>query len=115
MAATRAQKTTKGKKNYGKNTERGKRGENRVREIFTERGYRVKQDSNGRGFADLTVSRGSETRKIQVKNITSRRFLTRKAARNRIAGKPYNVKRIPKDGELWVFDKDGRRYVFGAK
>jgi hypothetical protein len=53
-----------------------------------------------------------EMRNIQVKRISSRRFLTPEAARNRIAGRPFNVKRLVPGGELWVFDQDDRLYVF---
>lgn len=115
MGRTKAQTTKRGRANYGKNKQRGDTGEKRVKEILEDRGYRVKLSENGRGFADLVARKGGKTKRIQVKNITSRRILTASAARKRIAGKPFDIKRIPKDGEVWVFDKDGRRYVFGGK
>lgn len=109
---TKAQKTKAGRENYGKNRLRGSRGELKVKRMLEEEGYTVKVTANEGGFADITAKKGNETRKIQVKRISSRRFLTPEAARNRIAGAPFNVKRLAPNGELWVFDRDGRLYVF---
>ncbi|RXE56409.1 hypothetical protein ABH15_10010 [Methanoculleus taiwanensis] len=115
MAATKAQRTERGRKNYGRNKTRGDSGEKAVRDALKRQGYTVTQSDSGRGFADLTARKDGKMKRIQVKNITSRRFLTASAARKRVKGAPFNIKRIPKDGEVWVFDKDGRRYVFGEK
>lgn len=109
---TRAQRSRKGRENYGKNRARGDRGESMVKRILEEAGYTVSYSQNGRGFSDLIAKKGTEIRQIQVKRITSRRFLSPEAARNRMAGKPFNIKRIGPNRELWVFDKDGRLYKF---
>lgn len=113
MAATKAQKTPKGRKNYGRNKGRGDAGETAVMRMLRAEGYIVSTaPEHPHGWADITATKGRETRRIQVKNITSRRFLTAAAALRRIRGRPYNIRRIPPGGEVWVFDADGRRYVF---
>lgn len=109
---TKAHRSRKGRENYGKNRARGDRGESIVKRMLEKEGYSVKIASNGRGFADIMAKKGNETRQIQVKTIRSRRFLSPEAARNRMAGKPFNIKRIGPNKELWVFDKDGRLYKF---
>lgn len=115
MAATKAQRTKAGRTNYGRNKGRGDSGESAVKKRLECAGYTVTRSPDSRGWADLTAKRGRETRRIQVKNITSRRLLTASAARQRMKGRPFGIRRIPSGGELWVFDRDGRQYVFGGK
>jgi len=114
MAATRAQKTKSGRKNYGKNLDRGLKGEDRAIRTLRAQGYTVKRAPASAGFCDLTATKGGKTRCIQVKTISSRRFLTKKAAENRIKGEPFNV-RIPAGGEVWVYDMDGRLHVIKGR
>lgn len=114
MAATRAQKTKSGRKNYGKNLDRGLRGEERAMRTLRAQGYTVKQAPVRAGFCDLVATKNGKTKIIQVKTISSRRFLTREAAENRIRGKPFNV-RIPAGGEVWVYDMDGRLHVIRGR
>lgn len=111
VAATKAQKTKKGRKNYGRNYSRGRQGESPAAAILRRAGYSVRVAPGSRGFSDLTATkRGSKTRHIQVKTFSSRRFLSVEAAEKRIRGRPFNV-RIPAGGEVWIYDMDGRRYV----
>lgn len=110
MAATRAQKTAKGRKNYGRNYNRGRAGEKEAAASLRRAGYSVRLSPGSVGFGDVTATKGGKERKIQVKTFSSRRFLTKEAAEKRIRGKPFNV-RIPKGGEVWIYDMDGRRYV----
>jgi len=110
MAATRAQKTAKGRKNYGKNYDRGRAGERRAAASLRRAGYSVSISPGSAGFSDVVAKKSGRTRKIQVKTISSRRILTKGAAEKRIRGKPFNV-RIPAGGECWVYDMDGRRHV----
>lgn len=114
MKTKAAEKTPK--KTYGKQTHRGNIGEQRAAAILREQGYSVSHSPNHpHGNADLIATKGTETRHIQVKRISSRALLTEDAARNRIRGKPFLIRRIPKDLEVWVFDKDNRLYTFGNK
>ena len=112
MAATKAQKTTKGRTNYGRNKQRGNAGEAAAIRTLRKEGYTVcTAPEHPFGWADITATKGKEIRRIQVKNITSRRFLSAAAALQRVRGRPYNIRRIPPGGEVWVFDADGRRYI----
>lgn len=114
MKTKAAEKTPK--KTYGKQTHRGNIGEQRAAAILREQGYSVRlSDTHPRGKADLTATKGTETRNIQVKRISSRALKTAEAARNRLKGKPFLIRRIPKNLEVWVFDKDNRLYTFGGK
>lgn len=110
MAVTRAHKTAKGRKNYGKNYDRGRAGERRAAAALRRAGYSVRISPGSAGFSDLVAKKGNEVRHIQIKTISSRRILTNEAAENRIRGKPFGV-RIPKGGEVWVYDADGRRHI----
>lgn len=110
MAATKAQKTRAGRKNYGKNYDRGRAGETRAAATLRRAGYSVSVSPGSRGFGDVKATKAGEKKSIQVKTFSSRRFLTKEAAEKRIRGRPFNVK-IPAGGEVWIYDKDGRRYV----
>lgn len=114
MAATKAQNTKAGRKNYGKNYGRGRNGERRAAAALRRAGYSVSIARGSAGFSDVTAKKNGRTRRIQVKTFSSRRFLTKQAAENRIRGKPFNV-RIPAGGEVWVYDADGRRYVIRGR
>jgi len=114
MAATKAQNTKAGRKNYGKNYGRGRNGEERAAAALRRAGYSVSIARGSAGFSDVTAKKNGRTRRIQVKTFSSRRFLTKQAAENRIRGKPFNV-RIPAGGEVWVYDADGRRYVIRGR
>lgn len=114
MAATRAQKTRSGRRNYGKNRNRGLKGEDRAARALRAQGYTVKRAPASAGFCDLTATKGGKTRCIQVKTISSRRLLTKEVAENRIRGKPFNV-RIPAGGEVWVYDMDGRLHIIRGR
>lgn len=114
MAATRAQKTLGGRKNYGQNYERGRAGERRAAAALRRAGYSVSISPGSAGFSDIVAKKNGKIRRIQVKTFSSRRFLTKQAAENRIRGKPFNV-RIPAGGEVWVYDADGRRYIIRGR
>ncbi len=114
MAATKAQKTKRGRKNYGKNYGRGRAGEKRAAASLRRAGYSVRISPGSAGFADVTAKKGGRTRRIQVKTISSRRILTKEAAERRIRGRPYNV-RIPRGGEVWVYDGDGRLHIIRGR
>lgn len=116
MAATTAQKTRSGRRNYGKNRNRGLKGEDRAARALRAQGYIVKRASpqGFAGFADLIATKNGKTKPIQVKTISSRRLLTQEAAENRIRGKPFNV-RIPAGGEVWVYDMDGRLHIIRGR
>lgn len=114
MAATRAQKTVRGRKNYGRNYDRGRAGERRAAATLRRAGYSVSISPGSAGFSDVIAKKGGKTRRIQVKTFSSRRFLTKGAAERRIRGEPFNV-RIPKGGECWVYDADGRRYIIRGR
>lgn len=112
MAQTNAQ-VNRAKAVYGKQIERGNAGERRAADILKKQGYTVKYSaSHPRGKTDLTAKKGTRTRHIQVKTITSRNLKTERAARRRIAGQPFKLQRIPKGIEVWVFDKSNRLYQF---
>ena len=87
MAATKAQNTKAGRKNYGKNYGRGRNGEERAAAALRRAGYSVSIARGSAGFSDVTAKKNGRTRRIQVKTFSSRRFLTKQAAENRI-GKP---------------------------
>jgi Holliday junction resolvase len=114
MAATRAQKTLGGRKNYGRNYERGRAGERRAAAALRRAGYSVSISPGSAGFSDIVAKKNGKIRRIQVKTFSSRRFLTKEAAEKRIRGKPFNV-RIPAGGEVWVYDADGRRYIIRGR
>lgn len=114
MAATRAQTTVRGRKNYGRNYERGRAGERRAAAALRRAGYSVSISPGSAGFSDIVAKKNGKIRRIQVKTFSSRRFLTKQAAENRIRGKPFNV-RIPAGGEVWVYDADGRRYIIRGR
>ena len=116
MAATKAQKHTP-QKTYGQQVHRGDIGEAKARRILEKDGWKVSfTEGHPHGKCDLQAKKkGCKDRKIQVKRISSRTFCTPAAARRRMAGEPYNIKRLPKDSELWVFDKAGHLYKFGEK
>lgn len=114
MAATKAQKTKRGRKNYGRNYDRGRAGEKKVASSLRRAGYSVRLSPGSAGFGDVTATKGGTKRSIQVKTFSSRRFLSQEAAEKRIRGKPFNV-RIPKGGEVWIYDMDGRRYVIRGR
>lgn len=112
MAATKAQKN-RPKACYGKQIKRGDKGEARAAGILRRAGYTVSfSATHPRGPADITAKKNGKVRNIQVKTISSRNLLTERAARRRIAGKPFGLKRLKKDCELWVFDKENRLYKF---
>jgi Holliday junction resolvase len=114
MGATKAQITKAGRKNYGKNYSRGRKGEQRAAAALRREGYSVRIAPGSAGFSDVRATKNSRTRRIQVKTLSSRRILTKEAAENRIRGKPFNV-RIPAGGEVWVYDADGRRHVIRGR
>lgn len=109
MAGTKAQRSKKGRKNYGRNYSRGRTGEARTAAALRREGYSVKVTKGSRGPADVIARKGSHTRKIQVKRFTSRAFSTKAAARNRVTGAPYNV---PSGREVWVYDANGKVWKF---
>lgn len=112
MAATKAQRNTP-QKTYGKQTQRGNIGEKRAAAILRKMGYSVSYSpGHPHGIADIIARKGKSVRRIQVKRISSRTFLTAEAARNRIRGKPFNLERLPTGYELWVFDKENTLYKF---
>lgn len=112
MAATKAQQN-RPRAVYGKQIKRGDLGEAKATAILRRSGYTVtKSDKHPRGKTDLKATKGKTTRYIQVKNITSRNITSEKAARRRIAGEPFGLKRIPAGAEVWIFDKAGRLYKF---
>lgn len=115
MAVTKAHKRYP-MKVYGKQVARGNMGESRARRLLENAGYKVSfSEKHPHGKTDLVAKKGKTVRNIQVKRISSRAFSTPAAARNRMSGKPYNIKRLPKNSELWVFDSKGHLYKFGDK
>lgn len=109
MAGTKAQKTRAGKAVYGKNFETGVRAEERAARLLRSRGYSVSLSKGSRGRYDLEAQKDGETKRIQVKCLTSRALLSEDVARRRVAGEPFNVSARGID-EIWVYDRDGRRY-----
>ena len=98
-------------KTYGKQVHRGDIGEEHAARILRKKGYSVsKSSTHPYGTNDLCARKGKQVRHIQVKRISSRKFKTAEAARNRMRGKPYNIKHVK--NELWVFDKDNSLYIF---
>lgn len=98
-------------KTYGKQKFRGDQGEKRAAVALQRQGYTVTSHPYER--TDLTEKKRGVVRHIQVKNITSRTFRSAKTARRRIAGKPFNLRRIVSGEELWVYDAAGHLYKFG--
>lgn len=112
MAETKAHRKTP-KATYGKQIHRGDIGEQRCMKILRKEGYTVSYSKrHPRGKDDIIAKKGKTVRHIQVKAISSRSFKSEEAARNRIAGKPFNVRKLPKGYELWVLDKENRLYRF---
>lgn len=109
MAGTKAQRSRKGKKNYGKNYARGRTGERKAAAALRRDGYAVTIKKGSRGPADVIARKGSETRRIQVKNITSRTFKSNATAKTRVQGAPFNV---PRGREVWVYDARGNLRKF---
>lgn len=109
MAATDAQKTPSGRRRYGKNFANGVRCEQRAARLLRSRGYSVTVSRGSRGVYDLFAVKGSEKKRVQVKEITSRALMSEDVARRRVAGEPFNVTARGID-EIWVYDRDGRRY-----
>ena len=112
MAQTKAQ-INRPKAVYGRQIKRGDKGEQRALKTLRKEGYKATlSDTHPRGKADITAKKGKVVRNIQVKTISSRNFNTPEAARKRISGKPFGLKRLGKGVELWVYDKSGRCYRF---
>ena len=109
MARTKAQNTRAGKKRYGENYENGVKCEQKAARLLRSRGYSVKVSRGSRGVYDLFVVKGAEKKRVQVKEITSRALLSEEVARRRVAGAPFHVTARGID-EIWVYDRDGRRY-----
>lgn len=98
---------------YGKQTHRGNIGENHAAKDLRNQGYHVSHSpSHPHGYDDLIAVKGKTTRRIQVKRISSRSFRTAETARKRMAGKPFNIKKVKPGHELWVYDKQNRLFVF---
>lgn len=109
---TKAQEKTP-QKTYGKQTARGNYGEAKAANLLRADGYKVSlTPEHPHGPADLIAKKGNRTRYIQVKRISSRVFLSAETARNRMRGKPFNLDKLPKGVELWVFDAAGNLYKF---
>lgn len=100
MAPTRAQRTRAGRRNYGKNYQRGRGAEERAARILRRDGWSVTISPGSRGPADLIARKGTRVRRIQVKQITSRNIGTTAAARRRVKGEPFNV---PRGREVWLY------------
>ena len=111
MGATKAQRTRKGRKNYGLNYERGRTTEAKIARSLQRQGYKATLSPGSRGY-DVTARKGGDVRKIQVKHISSRSFKTPEAARNRVKIAPYNIKRIAPGTEVWIVDKNGKTRKF---
>ena len=109
MAATKAQSSRNGRKNDGKNFQRGTTGERRAAKALRTQGYQVKISKGSRGPADVIARKGNTTRRIQVKNLTSRTLNSSAVAKRRVTGQPFNV---PAGRETWVYDRRGRCYKF---
>ena len=109
MAGTDAQKTRVGKRVYGQNFHNGVKCEQNAARLLRSRGYSVFVSPGSRGCYDLEAKKGAEVKRIQVKKISSRALLSEDVARRRVAGAPFNVTARGID-EIWVYDRDGRRY-----
>jgi len=96
---TKAQHTREGRRNYGKNYQRGRGAEERAARILRRDGWSVTISPGSRGPADLIARKGEKVRRIQVKEIASRRICTVEAARRRVKGKPFDV---PRGREVWL-------------
>lgn len=106
MAPTRSQRTRDGRKNYGKNYGRGVAAEMRAARSLRGAGWSVDVSPGSRGRADLTARKAGVTRKIQVKEFSSRAIESPEVARRRARSHPHNGR-----GEIWVYEKKGRRYI----
>ena len=113
MAGTDAQKSKAGRRRYGKNYENGVRCEQNAARLLRSRGYSVFVSPGSRGCYDLEAKKGAEVKRIQVKKISSRALLSEDVARRRVAGAPFHVTARGID-EIWVYDRDGRRYEIGV-
>lgn len=91
MGATDAQRTPSGRRRYGKNYENGVRCEQKAARLLRSRGYSVKVSRGSRGAFDLLAVKGRETKRVQVKEITSRALMSEEVARRRVMGEPFNV------------------------
>ena len=110
MAPTKAQKTAAGKRNYGKNYGRGVDAENKAARLLASEGWSVSRSPGSRGRDDLIAVRGGKTKRVQVKNISSRALMSEDVARRRVQGEPYMAGRRSANREIWVYDRDGRLY-----
>lgn len=106
MAPTRSQRTKEGRKNYGKNFKRGVAAEMRAARSLRGAGWSVDVSPGSRGRADLVARKKAETRRIQVKEFSSRAIESAEVARRRARSHPHNGR-----GEIWVYEKKGRRYI----
>lgn len=111
MAPTRAQKTRAGRKNYGKNFERGICAEERAARSLRGAGWSVELSPGSRGRADLVARKAGVKKEIQVKEFRSRVIESPEVARRRAMSYPHNARRPGPRGEIWVYEKNGRRYV----
>lgn len=116
MAGTDAQKTAAGRKKYGENYHEGIKAEQRAARVLRGRGYSVKVSAGSRGAADLvaTHKKTGAIKRVQVKEFKSRAFLTEGAARRRVAGAPFFTTLRGAIDEIWIYDRDGRRYEIGG-
>lgn len=110
MAPTVAQRTKKGRKNYGRNYGRGRACEEKAARSLRGAGWAVSLSPGSRGW-DLTARKNGRVRRIQIKCLSSRRIDSAAVARTRIAHRPWNIKSIPAGAEVWVIDSEGRRYI----
>lgn len=110
MAPTKAQRTKSGRKNYGRNYDRGRSCEEKIARSLRGAGWSASLSPGSRGW-DITAKKNGRTRRIQVKCLSSRRIESAAVARRRIAHRPWNIKTIPAGAEVWVIDGDGRRYI----
>ena len=110
MAPTKAQRTKSGRKNYGRNYDRGRSCEEKIARSLRGAGWSASLSPGSRGW-DITAKKNGRTRRIQVKCLSSRRINSAEVARTRIAHRPWNIKKIPAGAEVWVYDADGRRYI----
>lgn len=106
MAPTRSQRTREGRKNYGKNYARGIAAEERAARSLRRAGWSVEVSPGSRGRADLIARKKGQTRRIQVKEFSSRAIESAEVARRRARSHPHNGR-----GEIWVYEKNGRRYI----
>jgi len=74
-----------------------------MRRMRSDGAYTITEDE---GWADLTARKGGKTRRIQVKEFSSRAIESPEVARRRARSHPHNGR-----GEIWVYEKNGRRYI----